>query len=190
MVHSSLPTICDLYQSSLGISSPYFKTPICVCIPKSWTPSLTCFVFFLYSFLALVFVKSFLPISLSDRCRCAFLMATCIKAKGRADSFPTLYATKVLHNDGFEGWLTCCDLTKWWMSSHWQGGDLKYHLFFLWPLPTTLNFTASHSTVVFFFLHIRFHFLSLFPTQNSLFIDWGRHWGYNNKWGTKSGSHN
>ena len=40
------------------------------------------------------------------------LMATCIKAKGRVDFSPTLYATKVLHNDGFEGWLTCCDLTK------------------------------------------------------------------------------
>lgn len=87
---------------------------------------------FLYSFLALVFVTSILPIWLCDHCRCAFLMATCIKAKGRADFSPTLYATKVLHNDGFEGWLTCCDLTKWWMSSHWQGGNLKYHLFFLY----------------------------------------------------------
>jgi len=119
--------------------------------------------FFLYSFLALVFVKSFLPIWLADRCRCAFLMATCIKAKGRGDFFPTLYATEVLHNDGFEGWLTCCDLTKWWMSSHWQGGDLKYHLFFLWPLPATLNFTASHSTVVFFLLTLSFSFLKLVP---------------------------
>jgi hypothetical protein len=126
---------------------------------------------FLYSFLALVFVTSFLSIWLSDRCLCAFLMATCIKAKGRVYFSPTLYATKVLHNDGFEGWLTCCDLTKWWMSSHWQGGDLKYHLFFLWPLHATLNFTANHS--LYFFLHVGFHFLNLFPTLNTLFIDFG-----------------
>jgi hypothetical protein len=146
---------------------------------------------FLYSFLSLVFVTSLLPIWLSNRCRCAFLMATCIRAKGRADFSPTLYATKVLLNDGFEGWLTCCDLTKWWMSSHWQGGDLKYHLFFLWPLHGALNFTASHPLVVcFFFLHVRFHFLNLFRTLNSLSIDWGRQWGCSNKWGTKSGSHN
>jgi len=50
-MHSSLPIICDLYQSSLGISCPYFKTPICVCFTKSWTPSFTCFGVFFVHFL-------------------------------------------------------------------------------------------------------------------------------------------
>jgi hypothetical protein len=135
-------------------------------------------------------VTSLLPIWLSERCRCALLTDTCMKAEGRVDFSPTLYSTKVLHNDGFEGWLTCCDLTKWWMSSHWQGGGLKYHLFP--PPPPTQPFISPPAILLQFslFLHFHFHFLNLFPTLNPLVVDLGEEGklGCDNKWGTKSGS--
>lgn len=146
---------------------------------------------FLYSFLALVFVTSFLPIWLSDRCRCAFLVATCIKAKGRADFSPTLYATKVLQMMDLKG--------GWRVATLQSDGCLNIGRVGTWNIiysssdrstPPLISMPAVPLSIFFFFLHVRFHFLNLFPTLNSLFTDWERHWGCNNKWCTKYGSHN